>query len=35
MTVDKQNARYAIVPGHGHNSIVNAVAKSVAEIILT
>ena len=30
-----QSARYAIVPGHGHNSIVNAVAKSVAEIILT
>lgn len=26
--------RYAIVPGHGHNSIVNAVAKAVADIIL-
>lgn len=25
--------RYAIVPGHGHNSIVNAVAKTVASII--
>lgn len=35
MAADKQNARYAIVPGHGHNSIVNAVAKTVAEIILT
>lgn len=35
MKVKGQNARYAIVPGHGHNSIVNAVAKSVAEIILT
>lgn len=34
MTVDKKNARYAIVPGHGHNSIVNAVAKTVAEVIL-
>lgn len=28
-----QNARYAIVPNHGHNSIVDAVAKTVAEII--
>jgi len=35
MEASGQNARYAIVPGHGHNSIVNAVAKSVAEIILT
>lgn len=26
-------ARYVIVPGHGHNSIVSAVAKSIAEII--
>ena len=34
MSVDKQNARYAIVPGHGHNSIVNAVATAVAEVIL-
>ncbi len=35
MDVGDQNARYAIVPGHGHNSIVNSVAKAVAEIILT
>lgn len=35
MEVDKQNARYAIVPNHGHNSIVNAVATAVAEVILT
>lgn len=35
MEANGQSARYAIVPGHGHNSIVNAVAKSVAEIILT
>lgn len=28
-------ARYAIVPGHGHNSIVNAVAESIAQIVLT
>jgi hypothetical protein len=35
MEVNGQSARYAIIPGHGHNSIVNAVAKSVAEIILT
>lgn len=35
MEVNEKNAHYAIVPGHGHNSIVNAVAKSVAEIILT
>ncbi|MBY0528833.1 MAG: hypothetical protein K2P51_01435 [Rhabdochlamydiaceae bacterium] len=34
MNVKKHNARYAIVPGHGHNSIVNAVAESVAEVIL-
>lgn len=34
MAVDPQNARYAIVPGHGHNSIVDAVAKTVAEVIL-
>lgn len=27
-----QKAHYAIVPGHGHNSIVNAVAATVAEI---
>lgn len=33
MSVDGQNVRYAIVPNHGHNSIVNAVAKVVAEII--
>lgn len=35
MEVSDQIARYAIVPRHGHNSIVNAVAKPVAEIILT
>jgi dienelactone hydrolase len=34
METNGQCARYAIVPGHGHCSIVNAVAKSVAEIIL-
>lgn len=34
LAVDK-NARYSIVPGHGHNSIVHAVAKTVAEVILT
>lgn len=34
MEVSGQSARYAIVPGHGHFSIVKAVAKSVAEIIL-
>ncbi|MBA2369957.1 MAG: hypothetical protein H0V82_13215 [Candidatus Protochlamydia sp.] len=32
MEVNGQSVRYAIVPGHGHNSIVNAVAKIVAEI---
>ncbi len=34
METKGKTARYAIVPGHGHNSIVNAVAKSVAEIII-
>lgn len=34
MDADKQNARYAIIPGHGHNSIVSAASKTVAEIIL-
>ena len=34
MTVDKQKGYYAIVPGHRHNSIINAVTKTVAEIIL-
>jgi len=34
MQVGGQNARYAIVPGHGHCSIVNAVAATVAEMIL-
>lgn len=33
MDVSCKKARYAIIPNHGHNSIVNAVAKSVAEII--
>ncbi len=35
MEANGQKALYAIVPSHGHNSIVNAVAKTVAEIILT
>jgi hypothetical protein len=35
MEINSHYARYAIVPGHGHNSIVNAVSKPVAEIILT
>lgn len=35
MEVGEKKARYTIVPGHGHNSIVNAVAKSVAEIIFS
>lgn len=33
MEVGDQNGRYAIVPGHGHNSIVNRVAQTVSEII--
>jgi len=33
MDVCGQKARYAIVPGHGHCSIVDAVAKTVVEII--
>ncbi len=35
MEVNGQNASYAIVTGHGHNSIVNAVASVVSELILT
>jgi len=35
MGADRHSARYAIVHGHGHNSIVTAVAKSVAQIIVT
>ena len=35
MEVDDQIARYALVLNHGHNSIVDAVAQSVAEIIFT
>lgn len=35
MDVNGQLARYAIVRGHGHNSIVIAVANSVAEIVLS
>lgn len=35
MEVNGKKARYAIVPGHGHNSIVNAAAKPVAEIIFS
>lgn len=31
--VAKHNARYALVPGHGHNSIVDASARVVAEVI--
>ncbi len=34
MAVELHPAHYAIVPGHGHNSIVNASAKAVAKIIL-
>ena len=33
MQVLEKNAYYAIVPSHGHNSIVNAVSKPVVEII--
>lgn len=33
MPVEKLNAKYAIIPGHGHNSIVNSVAKAVADVI--
>ncbi len=33
MEVNGKKARYAIIPGHGHNSIVNAVSKTVADII--
>lgn len=32
MTIEGQDVRYALVPGHGHNSIVNAVAKAVASL---
>lgn len=31
--VAKHKVRYALVPGHGHYSIVDASAKAVAEII--
>ncbi len=34
MEVKEQKASYALVPNHGHVSIVNAVAKTVATIIL-
>lgn len=34
MDIPDQNTRYAIIPGHGHNSIVKKMAKTVAEIIL-
>jgi len=34
MEIPNQNARYAIIDGHGHNSIVHAVSKTVAEIVL-
>lgn len=34
METEVQCARYAIVHGHGHNSIVNAVAESVAAIVV-
>lgn len=33
-SVLNQNARYAILPGYGHNSIVDAASKTVADIIL-
>ncbi|MBU0769274.1 MAG: hypothetical protein KJ687_09290 [Proteobacteria bacterium] len=35
MEVQDCKACYAIIPGHGHNSIVNAAAKTVAEVILS
>jgi hypothetical protein len=35
MKVAHQNAYYAVVPGHGHNSIVNATAEIVNKIILS
>lgn len=34
LDIKHANAKYAIVPNHGHNSIVNAVSKTVASIIL-
>ncbi len=34
MKIQNHQARYAIISGHGHNSIVNAVAKAVAKIAL-
>lgn len=34
MDVSNETARYAIVPGYGHNSIVNTVSKAVADIII-
>ncbi len=34
MDITGAKAKYAIIPNHGHNSIVNAVAKSVATIVL-
>lgn len=35
MKVSDHKAHYAIVPGHGHNSIVNGAAKTLARIILS
>ena len=35
VNVQAAKARYAIIPSHGHNSIVNAVAHMVTEIIFT
>lgn len=32
--VYNQKVKYALIPGHGHNSIVNAIAKVVSEIVL-
>lgn len=34
MEIPNQQARYAIITGHGHNSIVDVSAKAVAEIVL-
>lgn len=35
MEVGNNNARYALVSGHGHITIVGAVAKTVAELVLS
>lgn len=35
MDVPNQKCQYALITGHGHNSIVNSVAKTVATIVCT